>query len=154
MYSENGVLIDFAEIGKAIERADVFVVGFANFPERLLVDTRMNERETPLVQVVEPSTGARQRLAWLRRRRPSLGEPEEFIFFAWPHSAGFMLETGVWDQIITRVVGDYDPKVKAQCELAMQQLQNLDRAATIALLRGENCITLYPREPDNDENER
>ena len=109
MYSENGVLVDFAEITKVIETAEVFVVGFSNIPERLLVDTRYNDSETPLVQVVEPSTGARQRLKWLKRRRPTLGEPESFIFFPWPHSAGFMVETGVWDQIVRRVVGDFDP---------------------------------------------
>jgi hypothetical protein len=144
VYSENGVLVDFAEISKVIESADVFVVGFANFPERLIVDTRSNSQETPLVQVAEPSTGARQRLAWLRRRRPTLGAPEAFVFFAWPHSAGFMVETGIWDRIIRRVGAPYDPMVQAQCELALQQLQNLERAIAQAVLRGENCITLWP----------
>ena len=148
MYSENGVLVDFAEITKVIETADVFVIGFSNVPERLIVDTRYNENETPLVQVVEPSAGARQRLSWLKRRRPTLGEPESFIFFAWPHSAGFMVETGVWDQIVRRVVGDYDPAVKSQCEVAIRQLQNLEREAMLAVLRGENVITLWPREEE------
>lgn len=148
MYSENGVQVDFGEISKVIETADVFVAGFANFPERLIVDTRWDYRETPLVQVVEPSTGARQRLAWLKRRRPSLGDPQSFIFFPWPHSAGFMQETGVWDQIVQRVVGDYDPAVKTQCELAIRQLKNLEHAATQAVLRGENCITLWPPEKE------
>jgi len=148
MYSENGVLVDFAEIRKVIETADVFVVGFSNIPERLIVDTRWNSSEAPLVQVVEPTSGARQRLAWLKRRRPSLGEPESFIFFPWPHSAGFMVETGIWDDVIRRVVGDYDPAVKAQCDIAITQLQNLEHAATLAVLRGDNCITLWPREED------
>ena len=148
MYSENGVQVDFAETTKVIETADVFVVGFTNIPERLIVDTRWSDVETPLVQVVEPSTGARQRLAWLKRRRPTLGEPDSFIFFPWPHSAGFMVETGVWDQIVKRVVGDFDPAVKTQCETAIRQLQNLELAAMQAVLRGENCITLWPREDD------
>src|SRR5687768_5304739 len=143
MYSENGVQVDFAETTKVIETADVFVVGFPNIPERLIVDTRWSDVEAPLVQVVEPSTGARQRLACLKRRRPTLGEPESFIFFPWPHSAGFMVETGVWEQIVKRVVGDYDPAVKTQCETAMRQLQNLEKAAMQAVLRGENCITLW-----------
>ncbi len=148
MYSENGVLVDFAETTKVIESADVFVVGFSNIPERLIVDTRWNDVETPLVQVVEPSTGARQRLAWLKRRRPTLGAPESFIFFPWPHSAGFMVETGVWEQIVKRVVGDYDPAVKAQCDASIRQLQNLERAAMLAILKGENCLTLWPREEE------
>ena len=149
MYSENGVLVDFEEITKVIETAEVFVVGFSNFQERLIVDTRHNDNETPLVQVVKPSTGARQRLQWLKRRRPTLGEPESFIFFPWPHSAGFMVDTGVWDQMVRRVVGDYDPAVKTQCEMAIHQLQNLEREAMQAVLRGENCLTLWPRDEED-----
>lgn len=146
MYSENGVLIDFGEIRKVIENADVFVVGFANFPERLIVDTRSNESETPLVQVVEPTAGARQRLAWLRRRRPTLGEPASFVFFPWPHSAGFMVESGIWGDIVRRVGGEYDTTVGVQCDVALRQLRNLEHEASMAILRGENCLTLWPRE--------
>jgi hypothetical protein len=59
-----------------------------------------------------------------------------------------MIETGIWEQIVNRVVGDYDPAVKTQCEVAIRQLQNLEQQAMMALLRGENCITLWPREDD------
>jgi hypothetical protein len=146
MYSENGVLVDFAEVTRVIETAEVFVVGFSNIQQRLIVDTRSNASETPLVQVVEPSSGARQRIAWLKRRRPTLGEVESFMFFPWPHSAGFMQETGIWDQIVRRVVGDYDPAVRVQCELALTKLQQLEHQAMMAVLRGDNCLTLWPRE--------
>lgn len=149
MYSENGVLVDFAEITRIIETGDVFVIGFANFAQRLIVDARSNENETPFVQVVEPTSGARQRLAWLRRRRPTLGEPESFVFFAWPHSADFMVESGIWDQIVRRVVGDYDPAVRVQCEVAIGKLRQLEHDAMIAVLRGDNCLTLWPRDEDD-----
>jgi len=148
MYSENGVLVDFEEINKLIESADVFVVGFGNFPERLLIDSRSNDKETPLVQVVEPSTGARQRLAWLQRRRPSLGVPEQFSFFAWPHSPGFMAETGLWESIEGRVRASMNPAVQIQCDLAIKSLRSLDYDATMAILKGERCITLWPREEE------
>jgi hypothetical protein len=149
MYSENGVLVDFNGIERLIAEADVFVVGFANFSERLLVDTRSNHKEIPLVQVVEPSTGARARLAWLTRRRPSLGQPEQFSFFAWPHSPGFLRESGVWERVLRRTGATLNQEVAAQCELALRELENLDTTAAMALLRGEHCITLWP--PDKDE---
>ena len=63
MYSENGVLVDFDEINKLVNTADVFTVAFANFPERLIVDTRSNGIETPMVQVVRPEAGLRFRAA-------------------------------------------------------------------------------------------
>jgi hypothetical protein len=151
MYSENGVLVDFEEINKLVEAADVFTVGFATFPERLLVDARTNDVEAPLVQVVEPARSARDRLNWLSRRRPSLGAPEAFSFFAWPHSPSFMVQSGVWERIRNRVEPG-NPQVQVQCDLAIKQLLNLDHEATLALLRGEHALTLWPRDhKDSDD---
>jgi hypothetical protein len=150
LYSENGVLVDFEEINKLVETADVFTVGFATFPERLIVDCRSNDIETAMVQVVEPARSARDRVNWLNRRRPSLGAPEAFSFFAWPHSPSFMVESGVWDNIRRRVASD--PNVSVQCDLAIKQLLNLDRDAVLAILRGEHALTLWPRgNKDEDE---
>jgi hypothetical protein len=155
MYSENGVLVDFDEITKLVNTADVFTVGFATFPERLIVDTRSNDRETPMIQVVEPARSARDRMVWLSRRRPSLGVPEAFSFFAWPHSPHFMVQSGIWDRIRRRVDADLDSQVSVQCDLAIKQLLNLDREATYALLKGEHCLTLWPQQPDEaEEDER
>ena len=153
MYSENGVLVDFEEISKLLQTADVFTVGFTSFPERLIVDTRSNDHETPMIQVVEPARSARDRMVWLSRRRPSLGAPEAFSFFAWPHSPSFMVQSGIWDRIRRAVDADNDNEVAVQCDLAMKQLHNLDREATFALLRGEHCLTLWPPQPDEGEGE-
>jgi hypothetical protein len=150
MYSENGVLVDFEELSKLVDSADVFTIGFANFPERLIVDSRFNERETPMVQVVDPARGVRERLNWLNRRRPSLGAPRAFSFIAWPHSPGFLVQSGVWERIRRRVGADLEPEVGVQCDLAIKQLLNLDREVTMAVLRGENCLTLWPREPEEE----
>jgi hypothetical protein len=148
MYSENGVLVDLDDIAKLVSEADVFTIGFANFAERLIVDTRSDMRETPLVQVVEPAGSPRDRLAWLQRRRPSLGTPRAFSFMAWPHSPGFMQDTGVWERVRGRVKADSDLNMDSQCEQALRQLENLDFQASMAVLRGERCLTLWPREPE------
>ena len=150
MYSENGVLVDFDEITRLVTTADVFTVAFSNFPERLIVDTRSNDIEAPLVQVVEPARSARDRMNWLNRRRPSLGAPETFSFFAWPHSPGFMVQSGVWDRIRNRVE-EGESQVSVQCDLAITALLNLDRDATFAVLRGEHCLTLWPRQPEDED---
>ncbi len=151
MHSENGVLVDLGEVGKLVDVADVFVIGFAHFAERLLVDTRYNEYETPLVQVVPPTSSPRKRLAQLGRRRPSLGRPESFTFVPWPHSPAFMVESGVWDMIQRRVVADVDTALAVQCDLAIKRLEELDQAASIALLKGENCMTLWPADPEEQD---
>lgn len=146
MYSENGVLVDFEEVGKLLDSADVFVIRFSNFPERLLVDSRFNSGEIPLVQVVEPANGPRDRLAWITRRRPTLGAPQDFSTFPWPHSPGFLVKSGIWDMIRRKVGAEFDPEVDVQCRLALTQLENLDKQASLAAIRGDNYLTLWPQE--------
>jgi hypothetical protein len=130
----------------------VFTIGFANLAERLLIDTRANASERPLVHVVEPAGSARQRLAWIQRRRPSLGPPEALSFVFWPHSPAFLVESGVWERLRRRVRAELEPDVAVQCDLALKQLQNLDAQMALAVLRGENCISLWPPNAQ-DENE-
>lgn len=145
MHGENGVMVDFEQIGKVIADADVLVLGFAHFGERLLVDARCNEKEAPLIQVVEPAGSAPERLAWLHRRRPSLGRPHSLSFVGWPHSPSFLGESGVWDRLRERVGADVGAEVRAECDLALRQLHNLHTSAAQALLKGENCLNLWPR---------
>jgi len=145
MYGDNGVMVDCDEITRIIAASDVFVVGFAHFPERLLVDARFDEREVPFVQVVEPAGSPAERLTWLHRRRPSLGRPPSFSFLGWPHSPNFLLDSGVWEGIRERIGADTQSEVRAQCNLALRQLQNLHISATQALLKGEQCFDLWPR---------
>jgi hypothetical protein len=145
MYGDNGILVDVQQIGKIVEDSDVFALGFANISERLLVDVRSNDRETALIQIVEPAGSGSERREWLRRRRPSLGPVESLFFIGWPHSPGFLVQSGVWDRICTRVGAAAEPEVRSQCDLALRQLQNLDLSATQAILRGERSVNLWPR---------
>ena len=144
MYSENGVLVEIDEVTKLIDTADVFAVGFSAFDERLLVDVRSNDTETPLVQVVQPKNSAQERVRWLNRRRPSLGTPQTLSFVSWPHSPAFLVESGVWERIRSRVGSDADRDVETQCRLALQRLESLDRKAIVDLIIGEKAITLWP----------
>src|SRR5207247_9264630 len=86
MRSENGILVDVGEVAGIVDKADVLLVGFANFSERLLVDTRSDRQTRPLIRVV-PSLGSYQdRIFWLGQNRPTLGMPNGFSFLNWPHS--------------------------------------------------------------------
>src|SRR5215216_2860400 len=78
MYGENGAIVDVDEVRDAIARADVLIVGFRTFPERLLIDARSNDAAGPMARVVEPLGGVEERMHWLGRTRPQFGLPERF----------------------------------------------------------------------------
>lgn len=144
IYSDNGVLVNLEEFGAAVDGAGVLAIGFLHFPERLLVDARSNEDEGPLVQVVDPAGSMQERLAWLTRRRPSLGAPRALKVLSWPHSIELLVQSALWEHVRRRVSADIEPEVRLQCDLALKQLQNLELSATRALLKGKDCLTLWP----------
>lgn len=143
MYTENGVLVDVGEIRQVVAQTDVFTLGFRLFPERLLVDTRHNEQESPLVRVVEPVSSVQERFFWLGKERPSLGTPERFAFFVWPHSIDLLEESGLWAAICQRLA--CHPDADAICKAALEDLHAHERQATLAAVRGGRFHNLWAR---------
>jgi hypothetical protein len=146
--SENGILIDVGEVASIVEKADVFLLGFANFSERLLVDTRSNRGTRPLVEVV-PSLGSfQERIFWLGQNRPTLGVPQAFSFINWPHSPAFLMESGIWERVRDRVDAGADPTSAAACERAFERLTRLELKTMLDAINGDRHVTLWPRDPD------
>ena len=150
MRSENGLLIDVGEVAAIIEQADVFLLGFANFNERLLVDTRNDDHTWPLIKVV-PSLGSfQERILWLRKQRPGLGTPGAFSFINWPHSPSFLPESGIWERVRARVNAATDKEAAAACEAAIGNLMELERRSMVDAIGGHRYVTLWPPEADQD----
>lgn len=140
MYGEDGQIVDVKAVREAVHNADVLLLGFRMFPERLLVDMRRNEAAGPMVRVVEPVRGVEERMFWLGRNRPQFGMPERFTFFVWPHSISFLEDSGVLD-LIRQMVAAGDGQ--DQLHDAVLALQTLERAATQAVIKGHPWRTVW-----------
>ncbi|MCK9519411.1 MAG: hypothetical protein M0R74_10390, partial [Dehalococcoidia bacterium] len=86
MLTENGIEVDMDAVQQILGTADVLTIGFATFPERLLVDTRSTPETGPMVAVVPPVANVQERYLWLGQHRGAFGMPKGFSFFVWPHS--------------------------------------------------------------------
>jgi hypothetical protein len=82
-----------------------------------------------------------ERFFWLGKERPAFEAPERFTFFIWPHSIGYLEESGLGDIIRRRLEQGDDPQV-AQ---SLQQLYALERRATFDAIKGRNHHTLWER---------
>lgn len=149
LFTENGLMIDLEEVRKVVEGCDVFTMGFRLFPERLIIDTRSDEHAGPMIEVVEPVSTVEERFFWLGQRRPSFGVPQQFTFFVWPHSIGYLEESGLLDRIRRRVYpGDETGQIGHQMARAVTRLFLLEKQATGDAILGRNYHTLWERETD------
>jgi hypothetical protein len=144
VYTENGLLVDLAEVEKIVDLCDVFTIMFRTFPERLLVDSRTSPQDGPLVAVVEPVATVEERYHWLGRKRPSFGPPERFMFFLWPHSIAFLEDCGVAARIRRGCEASGGPAAVAMFDGALAKLRQEEWLATRAAIIGENCRSIWP----------
>jgi hypothetical protein len=140
MYGENGQIIDLDEVRQAIAQADVLIIGFRSFPERLILDSRRNDAAGPMARVVTPVSGVEERMHWLGQNRPQFGLPERFTFFVWPHTVRYFDETGVANALHASA-GPGDGT--AQLADALDELRRLEHAANRAAVDGGPWRTLW-----------
>ena len=146
MYTENGLLVNLAEVEKMVDHCDVFTVMFRLFPERLLVDGRTSPRDGPLIALVEPVATVEERYHWLGRKRPRFGPPENFMFFLWPHSIAFLEQCGVAARIRRRCESADWPQAAAMFDGILAELREKERLASRAAITGEDYRSIWPAE--------
>jgi hypothetical protein len=153
MYTENGLLVNIAEIESIVKTADVFTASFRLFPERLLIDTRYDTSGTagacgtPMVAIVDPVESIHERFFWLGQHRPALGMPSSFEFFFWPHSTLYLEESGLWSAIRDRIVHSGFAGSRETCDDALRELVARERSATVDAIRGHQYETLWSARP-------
>jgi hypothetical protein len=146
LFGDNGLRTDLDQIDTVIRAAEVFEIDFPFFAERLLVDSRRNLTEKPLIRVLEPLRSSADRMGWLARRRPSLGPPHAISFIFWPSSIGQLGQSTTWQAIRAQLLADSDEELSTKCEVALSRLISLETETAMDLLRGENCYTLWPNQ--------
>jgi hypothetical protein len=134
MRTENGVEIDFEALDKILRTGDVITIGFSLFPERILVDTRSNDRQGQLAAVVEPVGSVQERYRWLGRRRASFGAPEAFSFFVWPQTVNGFIERNILRVLRERM----DVEALEQLDVALADAAWREREAMAAAVRGDD----------------
>jgi hypothetical protein len=137
MRSENGTKVDLEALNDLLRRTDVLTVGFTLFRERILVDTRTNDRQGQLVTMAEPVGSVQERYLWLGRHRGAFGAPEAFSFFVWPHTVRDLLDRNILAELVARL----DADAAEQLTLALDEAASLERQAIAAAVRGDES---YP----------
>lgn len=138
--------IDIEAIRRVVAEAEVFVVRFAMIEQRLLVDPRPDSEGRPYISMVPPVSSAEERYRFLREQRPDVPLPAQITVFQWPRPIAVMREIGVWRFIEDRVVAVGGDASKRDADAAFRDGQRLERADTIAAIRGgEGYETIWER---------
>ena len=138
--------IDMDEVARVIDSADVLVVRFAILDKRLLVDTRTNDNDGPLIAVVDKAGSVEERFKSLKKLRPRFSLPEKIMSFMWPRHVDTFRRSGLAKRITDRLVSLGGEEMTAQAEKALDELAGREkREVAIAIRGGESYQTLWER---------
>lgn len=135
--------LDPAEIEKGLEATEVISIYFPLLRKALLMDTRDDIEDGPMIRVVPMVNSVEERFRSLARIRPRLPRPERITVIPWPKYVSSLKTLGIWDKILRRfVLTGHKEAVKA-CDKALAELLELDRKEMEALIIGEHYYTLW-----------
>jgi len=152
--------IDITEVNRAIDLGDIVALYFPLLRKTLLMDTRTNAVDGPMIKVVPMASSPEERFRELVRMRPRFPKPESINIIPWPKYARSLERLGVWDHIVRRFLEIGPPEVVRQCEACLQELKGFEREEIRRAITGDNYETLWDAsgsveeaEVDDDDDE-
>lgn len=137
--------VDLGDIQKNLEGAEVISLYFPLLRKALLVDTRHDAVDGPLVKVVPMVDSIEERLRSLRRLRPRFPRPESLAVIPWPKYVSSLKRLGLWDRLVQRMAALGDVGTVRACQTAFEELCQLEREEVAAAIKGERYHSLWPR---------
>lgn len=137
--------VNIREIMRNIESAEVLSVYFPIIRRTVLIDTRCDAVEGPLVKVVPMVNSVEERFRSLKKLRPQFARPESITLVPWPKYVRSLESLGVWGKIVGRLVRMGYPRAVEDCHRAFEELLECERREHLTAIKGEGYQALWER---------
>lgn len=138
--------LDLTEVRRHLWETQVVGVFFPFMRRTLLLDTRTNATDPPLVIVTPMVRNMEERLRSLQKLRPRFPKPESMALIAWPRMIGALQRLGVWELIEERMTGIGGETMRQRCQEALADLAREEQKLVRQAISGEGYETLWQRE--------
>ncbi len=136
-------IFNLDEVMSNIDNAEVMSLFFPTFRKALVIDTRSDEHEGPMVRILPMAASPQERLRTVRRLRPTLPRLRTLTLIPWPRYVESLVGLGVWDRIVNRLRQAGHEDVVQLCDAVLLDLRKLERLELAAVVRGENYHTVW-----------
>ena len=141
---DGGPAAELEAILDTLRTNDHALLRFETVAHRLLIDFRSSVEVEPAAHVLEPVRSLRERLATIRRARPSLPVPTELQIVGWSLRVRSLERTGALTIVRERFVEAGAAEAVRQLEAAVDRLERLEREEFRRAITGEGYRTLWP----------
>ena len=136
--------IDLQEVLHAVDYAEVFVIFFPLLRKSLVIDTRSDMENPPLVRLMPQVGSPQERHRVVRRLRPHFPRLEQMPTIPWHKFVRSLFTMGVVDRIRSRLAQSGDQETVAALDKATSELLRLERLELASVIQGDNYRTIWP----------
>lgn len=143
MANDNNFRLDPEEIMRNVATAEVICLHFPLFRKTLVIDTRADVEDPPLLRLVPMAKSVEERFRSLKRLRPRFPQPEKVTIIPWPSYVDSLVRMGVWDRVKQRLAQAGHPDALRACDAILIELRQLERAELAAAVTGKQYHTIW-----------
>jgi hypothetical protein len=140
---DNDFRIDLSEIARSIDGAEIITVFFPILRKTLLIDTRYDVEDDPLVRIMPMVSGPEERLRTIRKLRPNFPAPERIAFIPWPKYMASLVRLGIYDMVEARLQRIGREKPINELRLALKTIQEMEQTEIASAIDGKGYRTLW-----------
>ena len=140
---EGNFLFEIDEVLRNVQEAQVMSIFFPSFRRSLIIDTRSNTDDGPMVQLMPMASSPQDRVRSIRKLRPGFPRLQNLTLIPWQRYVDSLVNLGVWEKIVKRIEESGDPKATQACDAALTELRRLERQELVAAISGDNYQTIW-----------
>jgi hypothetical protein len=108
-------------------QVEVWVIYFPAIRKSLIVDTRNNNLDRPMVKVVGMVNSIEERIESIRQMRPRFPRVEKIVFVPLPLDVASIERSVLWSKVTEKFVEAGDRESLTACESSLAELGELER---------------------------
>jgi len=140
---EGNFLFEIDEVLKNVQGAEVMSIFFPSFRRSLIIDTRTNDDDGPMVRLMPMASSPQDRVRSIRRLRPGFPRLQNLTLIPWQRYVESLVNLGVWEKIVSRIEETGDAKAIQACEDVLVELRRLEREEMVSAISGDNYQTIW-----------
>ena len=140
---EGNFLFEIDEVLRNVQEAEVMSIFFPSFRRALIIDTRSNTDDGPMVRLMPMASSPQDRVRSIRKLRPGFPRLQNLTLIPWQRFVDSLVNLGVWEKIVKRIEESGDPKAIQACDAALTELRRLERQELVAAISGDNYQTIW-----------
>ena len=134
---------DLEKVMKNIDTAEVMSMFFPTFRKAVVIDTRHDDVEGPMVRILPMAASPQERLRSIRRLRSNFPRLNSLALIPWTRYVDSLVTLGVWDRLVQRFNDQGFVEAANECGVVLEELRRLERAELTAVVLGKNYHTIW-----------